>query len=517
MDVPNPSRLSRRRLIAGGLALGTVPMLPRFLGSAAAAPSAFGFPEPDLTSVIVRSIEFPVEGTVSWTDTYGACRDNCTRLHEGEDLIGSKLQKLLACVDGTVVGFKYDTTGNYLYLRDADGWHYGYLHINNDDPGTDDGLNPRAWAFAPGIGLGSAVRRGQFIAYMGDSGNAEYTVPHLHYEIRKPATAWYNAQAINPKYSLDNATHLGDTSATFSPFSTASAFVNQQYVDFLNRRPSSSELSNWTTQLNSGAKSPADMIEWIIQQPGSDDTIAPLIRLYWGCFNRLPDSSGLMYWIGRLRAGTSLDAIADKFSVSAEFLRRFGGLSNGQYVDSLYLYILGRAPDSSGRQYWINKLAAGMSRGRMMRYFVESDHYRYLMYFRVRISLVYAGMLRRAPDSSGFAYWLDRMTNHGTQLQSLISAIQKSASYRSRFSTTTQSTATASPQTSASPDDGLTVDPRTEQSTTIMSESAPTTTTKPTTTAAPITTAAATTTTAPITTTTAGPKVTSAPTSTTGP
>src|SRR3954468_18783768 len=135
--------LSRRRLNAGGLMLGATPLLPRFIGNAAAAPAAFGFPEPDMTSRIVRPMEFPVEGTVTWTDTYGACRDGCSRRHEGQDLLGHKLQKLIACVDGTVVGFKYDTAGNYLYLQDADGWHYGYLHINNDDPGTDDGQNPR--------------------------------------------------------------------------------------------------------------------------------------------------------------------------------------------------------------------------------------------------------------------------------------------------------------------------------------------------------------------------------------
>ena len=34
------------------------------------------------------------------------------------------------------------TQGNMLVLRDAGGWEYWYLHVNNDTPGTDDGLNP---------------------------------------------------------------------------------------------------------------------------------------------------------------------------------------------------------------------------------------------------------------------------------------------------------------------------------------------------------------------------------------
>ena len=153
--------------------------------------------------------------------------------------MGTKLERLVACVTGTVVGFKYDTAGNYLYLADAAGYYYGYLHINNDTPGTDDGANPRNWAFAPGIDIGSKVQRGQLIAYMGDSGNAEPTAPHLHFEIRKPSTAWYRAAAVNAKYSLNAAPRVGATptvpASAFTPWTTAGAFATQQYVDFLSK------------------------------------------------------------------------------------------------------------------------------------------------------------------------------------------------------------------------------------------------------------------------------------------
>ena len=304
-----------------------------------------------MTSRIVRPIEFPVEGTVNWTDTYGACRDGCSRRHEGQDLLGHKLQRLVACVDGTVVGLKFETAGNYLYLQDADGWNYGYLHINNDTPGTDDGLNPRQWAFAPGIAVGVTVRKGQFIAYMGDSGNAEGTMPHCHYEIRKPADVWYHGQAVNAKYSLDAASHGGISAvppATFVPWSTSAGFLTQQYVDFLNRQPQGAESALWLSKLDSGDKSPPDLVEWILQQPGSSDSIAPLIRLYWAFFNRLPDTSGLTFWIRRVRSGTSLDDIAYAFSQTAEAVRRFGSLDDDHYIDQLYLNVLDRAPTRAG-------------------------------------------------------------------------------------------------------------------------------------------------------------------------
>jgi peptidoglycan hydrolase-like protein with peptidoglycan-binding domain len=44
---------------------------------------------------------------------------------------------------------------------------------------------------------GATVSQGQVIGWVGDSGNAEDTVPHLHFEIRGP-----NHEVINPYFSL---------------------------------------------------------------------------------------------------------------------------------------------------------------------------------------------------------------------------------------------------------------------------------------------------------------------------
>ncbi len=148
-----------------------------------------------------HEITFPVQEKVSYVDSYGACRGtNCSRHHIGQDLIGQRLFHLLAATAGTVTYMRTDaggTGGNWLEIRSPDGWYTMYGHINNDSPGTDDGLNPAAWRFAPGLHVGSVVQAGQFVAYMGDSGDAEYSVPHLHFELHRP-----DYTPINPWASL---------------------------------------------------------------------------------------------------------------------------------------------------------------------------------------------------------------------------------------------------------------------------------------------------------------------------
>lgn len=153
----------------------------------------------------VRPICFPVQGKVTYTDSWEAPRSGGRR-HEGQDLMGTKMQKVLASVDGTIKVLKtgHATAGNYLYLQDADGWIHAYLHLNNDTPGTDDGRAEITQTFAAGLKVGAKVKKGELIGYLGDSGNAESTAPHLHFELRKPDGS-YSGVAVNAYPSLQAA------------------------------------------------------------------------------------------------------------------------------------------------------------------------------------------------------------------------------------------------------------------------------------------------------------------------
>jgi serralysin len=80
-------------------------------------------------------------------------------------------------------------------------------------------------------------------------------------------------------------------------------------------------------------------------------------RLYRAAFNRVPDNAGLKYWISVLDNGTSLKEVAAGFMGSDEFKILYGvNPTNEAFVTSVYTNVLQRAPDSAGYAYWVNAL-----------------------------------------------------------------------------------------------------------------------------------------------------------------
>jgi hypothetical protein len=99
-------------------------------------------------------------------------------------------------------------------------------------------------------------------------------------------------------------------------------------------------------------------------------------RLYQAFFLRQPDQTGFDYWVGIRTGGLSLSALAFQFATSAEFIDRYGNLTNAQYVDLVYGNVLCRAPDPDGRAYWTGLLETGaLTRWDMMVNFSELKEY----------------------------------------------------------------------------------------------------------------------------------------------
>ena len=480
-DEQRTGGIDRRLVLAGGLAAGVSPFLARAAGAQEADPTTttttsttstttsttapstttttqaekidlegrdapahgamendFGFDPPrPANEVHRRPIMFPIVGDVYWTDTYLYPRSG-GRLHEGQDLMAAKMQKLVATCDGTIVELRHQSSGNSLYLKGDDGYYYCYLHINNDDPGTDNGANQRKYAFPDGIVEGKRVLKGEHIAYVGDSGNAENSGSHCHIEIRVPHQNWYNAAAVNAKYSLESAepakVRPKVPDEAFAPHDNASQYALRSADDFLGSLPSAAWFTKAVEDLEGAAIGLDDFIESnVLAQYGATNQSAPVIRLYLGYFLRIPDYSGMDYWFRQVRAGRPLDLASSQFAGSSEFINRYGELDNEGFLIQIYNNLFDRDPDPGGLDYWKRRLDGGAKRGWVMRQMCESSEYRTKTAAEVAVTQVYAGMLRRAPDPSGYSYWANKVRTSESGLRQLIQSIRTGTSYANRF------------------------------------------------------------------------------------
>jgi len=112
----------------------------------------------------------------------------------------------------------------------------------------------------------------------------------------------------------------------------------------------------------------------------ANNSVDPLIRVYQAAFGRVPDSSGLDYWVGVYNAGgnsvASLQAITAGFAGSTEFRNAYDALDNRGYVSALYANVLGRAGDAAGIDYWVGVLGSGVARSTVLREFASSAEFK---------------------------------------------------------------------------------------------------------------------------------------------
>ncbi len=134
------------------------------LGQLAAA-NAIG--DPNFVTVgqvltIPAAWDCPVPGA-SFVNDYGYVRPDGAR-HEGVDLFAPRGTPIVAPVGGSVERYPNPSGGNAVELYGRDGNRYYLAHLDR-------------------YGNGGNVARGDVIGYVGNTGEARVTSPHLHFEI----------------------------------------------------------------------------------------------------------------------------------------------------------------------------------------------------------------------------------------------------------------------------------------------------------------------------------------------
>lgn len=153
---------------------------------------------------------FPVIGTSNFSNDYDSPRSGGP--HHAIDIIAGKGQGIVSAVNGIVdsVNYPQPSWGYAVRIKGYDNLCYWYLHMNNDNRGTDDGAGGPMNAYAPDMNPGNRVVRGQLLGWVGDSGNAENTVSHLHFSVH-PLNAQGRCRedaAINPYWNLLGAARI---------------------------------------------------------------------------------------------------------------------------------------------------------------------------------------------------------------------------------------------------------------------------------------------------------------------
>lgn len=124
----------------------------------------------------------------------------------------------------------------------------------------------------------------------------------------------------------------------------------------------------------------------------ANSALAYAALLYQGALGRTPDPTGLAYWHNLVASvmgsqqSLGLYALSDTsgnyngqlsiaagFTHSAEFVGKYGSLTDSQFITQLYSNILDRAPDDAGLNAWVAQLAGGGTREHALVGFAESS------------------------------------------------------------------------------------------------------------------------------------------------
>jgi glucose/arabinose dehydrogenase len=245
------------------------------------------------------------------------------------------------------------------------------------------------------------------------------------------------------------------TGTSVNPLDTPEYFVRQHYLDFLNREPDESGFNFWSDQVISCGSnaaciegkrvnvSAAYFLSIEFQQTGG------LVNsLYRTSFERrplysefVPDTRtvgqnvivGKTGWENQLE--TNKQAFVNAWVQRPSFVSAYGGLADDVYVDTLIAHtsvIFTSGERNALVSSLINRTA---TRAGVLRQIAEDPRFVRLKFNETFVMMEYFGYLRRDPDDSGYAFWLNKLNQFGGNFEraDMVKSFIVSGEYRDRF------------------------------------------------------------------------------------
>jgi hypothetical protein len=166
-----------------------------------------------------------------------------------------------------------------------------------------------------------------------------------------PAAGNIFSAGVSPSAVVDDSVHgsrTGTGQINVSALDNAHAFVQTLYNEVLGRTGTSSELNGWVSVFN--AEGQAAVATVILH---SSEALGRIVDSFYLRFlGRQADSNGRAGWISFLQNGGTEEQVESLFLTSPEYVSHI----NVDYVQSLYINILGRSGSAAELAQWNNNL-----------------------------------------------------------------------------------------------------------------------------------------------------------------
>ncbi|HYT93187.1 MAG TPA: SdrD B-like domain-containing protein [Gemmataceae bacterium] len=177
-------------------------------------------------------------------------------------------------------------------------------------------------------------------------------------------------------------------------------YVNGLYRDVLGRVPSTSDVNFWVGRLL-GGESRKEVAAEVWASP--EHRTLQVDRFYQQFLHRDGGDAGRAFWVGVFLSGASETDVAVGFLTSQEYLSRPGGVDT--FVASVYRDVLGRIVDPAGRAFWVGGVQAGQfSFADVTRGILTADEASFTL-----MGLFYGSYLHRPLDAAGAQFWVDEL------------------------------------------------------------------------------------------------------------